>query len=224
MHHRKTVPALAVLLGTGCLWAGSAQAVLYGNPTKERGQGNYSVGFSTSDHTREMDSDGLGEDDVEFNRGTFNVGIGVGSGGEIGLHLGAIQLDGYGLEDEGGDYGLSYHHEVEFLDGVEEEVFLSYRYSYIYFDDNDNDLDMWQYDVGYSVGKEVQEGLSLYGGGVLSRLDAAYYAYYSYDLSSTGLIGAFGGIEYQPDPQVALGLEAHLIAEQAFGGYVEYRF
>ncbi|NIT79017.1 MAG: hypothetical protein GWO44_19520, partial [Thermoplasmata archaeon] len=71
---------------------------------------------------------------------------------------------------------------------------------------------------------EVQQGLAVYGGGVLSSLEATYYEYYEYGIESENLLGVYGGAEFSPSRNFALGVEVHALSETAFGAYADYRF
>lgn len=228
MHQQRTVRALAALMGGVCLgWAGSAAAVLYGSPTRPYGPGRYSVGLDYSDHERDGESEGGATGTIEATRTTLRagVGVGLGPGGEFGVQVGGVsgKVEG-GSTESGQEYGASYHQKLALIDGVQEEVFLNYRYSYVDYDNSSDELEVWQYDLGFGVGKELQEGLSIYAGGVVSQMDATFYGARDVDFEQEDLLGVYGGAEYRSAQGLGLGAEVHLVHETAFGLTVDYRF
>lgn len=224
----KKVIGLAVIAVASLFISDSAWAVVYKNFAHGFSQGDFFVGLSVEAMSRDFESEGLGEGELDVDRNTLNVGIGVGQSGLIGLHVGAIEFSDPDGSSDGGEFGVSYTHNLD--PNREGPVQLGFQLSLRSgtVDDVDTETDFTQVDLGFGGALKLNEQLSFYFGGVFSSVDATLELtvpdFSAFDLEASDNIGGFGGIEFIPTDQFLLGFEIHLLHESGFGFYADILF
>ncbi|MCH9046307.1 MAG: hypothetical protein IIA40_09385, partial [SAR324 cluster bacterium] len=160
---------LAATLVTGLvLFSAPAFAVVYKNPAHSFSEGKFGVGVSFESFSRDVESEGLGDAELDTDQITANFTIGLATGGALGLHAGLVdsQLENQESSD-GTAFGISYRHNLDPDGGeLQKGFFLSFRSAFV--DNEFSETDATQFDGGFGVALPIADNAALYGGGVLS--------------------------------------------------------
>ncbi len=227
----KKVIGLAVIAVASLFISDSAWAVVYKNFAHGFSQGEFFVGLSVEAMSRDFEDEAGGEAELDIDRNTLNVGIGVGQSGLIGLHAGAVDIgsdDPNVNQSDGGEFGVSYTHNLD--PNSEGPVQLGFQLSLRTgtVDEEFTETDFTQVDLGFGGALKLNEQLSFYFGGVFSSVDATIeltvQPFSAFDIEASDNIGGFGGIEFRASEQFLLGAEIHLLHESGIAIYGDILF
>ena len=226
-------------------WAVPANAVIYGNPTPSVEKGDVLGGLSIDITTnREVESVNSGaficcsttDVDLEFTTFMVWVGFGVTDGGllEGGLGLLKQESDDQGTgakgDSDGAALALKYRHKFyENPNGVAAGFHVGLFGASLSGDVEGIDTSGYavQIDLGAGASKAVADGLTVYGGPVLSffsgEIEADDFDALS-EFEANDVFGLNGGVEFLAGDKVRLGLEVHLIFETAINLFAQMLF
>ena len=174
-------------------------------------------------------------DELEFSELLGSIGIGLSDSDEIEIRLGTIELEEEGAEnEEGTEFSLAYRHLFKILGGSADSALLV-RLSFAEFDNSELEGDFNQLDVAFAFAKEIDSAVNLYGGFAVSRIDGEVrfneqtlreleilLFLPANDISSVKIefeqddfFGLFGGVEFSLGGPFHLGIELHLVFEEA---------
>lgn len=209
-----------------CLFNYTATAA-YRSPAYSIPEGQNNIGFSVDLISRDMTSEGLGDDTIDATRINLDFAMGVGPASTLALHVGPVFIDGYGDDSyAGGDAGVSFHHLLDSgsNDTMRKGLFLSYHYGYLEEADTDTSMDYYEYVGGFGVSNTMNNNLNMYAGGVYSFAEADIYGYYDYYTESDMNFGIYAGIESATTTDSFYGLELHLLHESSISAYIQMKF
>ena len=211
----------------------------------ESGQVTIGAGFTLIERDLEqtlvIESNSFGtlsadvSDEVEFSELLGSIGIAVSEADEIEIRVGTIEFkQETGENDDGTEFSLAYRHLFEIFGGSADSALLV-RLSFAEFDSSELEGDFNQLDVAFAFAKEIDSAVNLYGGFAVSRFDgevrfseqtlreleillflpANDLTSAKIELEQDDLFGFFGGVEFSLGGPFHIGLEVHLLFEEA---------
>ena len=212
---------VSVLLCTAAL----AQAQVYKNPAHGLTATDQTGGVIFQTISRDLTSgaiDGTVGSSTQILMGTYGFGIGPHSVLELhgGLMSGALENQDAAT---GYIYGAAYRQDLS--EGARHQgLFAAYHGGYTGNDTSDTWVS--RFDGGYAMAYSIAPDVMAYGGAVISSLEGTIdiFGVGAYDFEGAGLFGLFVGAELASSPTLRMGLELHIVHENAFGFYVEGRF
>jgi hypothetical protein len=211
-----------VLLAAGILWSATAQAVFYGSPVPDLKEGELAVGVAASDFSRKIRVDRAGTGSEDYSRETVLADYGLSGDGMLRVELSTVDLGAlrgtelaagyrrrFGTTSRVGDEGMPLH----------KGYFASVRTASL--SEGGSDADFIQIDLGAGAALVVSEAVSLYAGGVFSRLDGTIA---NSDFEGDSSLGLFGGGQIALEEAMLVGGEIHLLMESGFALFFRFRF
>jgi hypothetical protein len=222
----KNVLVALCALGLLAASAGTARALVYGNPAHSYKSGDNTLGVFLENETHPASSGGLGDFDLHYTTLVGSYGFGMGSHGLLELQLGVL-VGNADLQDSavGFAYGLTYRHNLTGGGGgVQQGLILAVHGAYAGNDTTDTYIT--QLDAGYGLAFPMGDAGALYVGAVLTSFFGTLdvFGVQAYDFDGATPITLFGGFAVNPSPSSSMGVELHLLGELGVGFFLTSRF
>ena len=213
--------AVFAVVAAMVLWGRSADATFYGPPAPDIKEGGFAVGAALSDVSRDIRGSTGKVGSNDYSRETLFGDYGLSDKSLLRLELGTANFGQF----RGTEIALGYHREIGEPSKIGENdlplrkaFFVSFRTATL--SAGVSETDFIQIDVGAGGQLEVNDTLSIYFSGVLSRLKGSSGA----DFEGDSSIGLFAGLLANLDPTIQVGGELHFIFESGFALFGRFLF
>lgn len=222
------VAILAALVGAGLALPEAVFAARIGDPASVAAPTRFTLGVEYEFLERDVEFDsaffGANKAELESQRVFVRGAYGIAPNLEVFLRLGGAEAE-TDTPGVNGDFGLA------FGGGVKGVIYRGPNWAWgavgqiLYFEsDNGGEVDVLELDLASGVSFALGP-VTPYVGLVLQVTDGELStAGQSRDFEQDDIIGVFFGMNYVPQPNISLGIEAHIIHETAVSIALEARF
>jgi hypothetical protein len=220
--------ALVFLGATGVTLPGTATAARLGDPGSVAAPGRFTLGVEYEFLERDVEFDapflGASGAELESQRLLFRGAYGIAPNLEVFLRLGPAEAE-TNTPNVNGDFSLAFGGGVKGVMLRGENWALGATLQMLYFNsENGGEVDVFELDA--AIGASFAMGPAAPYAGLVMQWSQGEVttAGASQDFEQENLIGIFFGINYVPQPNVSLGIEAHIIHETSVSIAMEARF
>ena len=220
--------ALVFLGATGFALPETATAARLGDPGSVAGPGRFTLGVEYEFLERDVEFDapflGASGAELQSQRILFRGAYGIAPNLEVFLRLGPAEAE-TDTPSVNGDFALAFGGGVKGVMLRGENWALGATAQMLYFNsENGGEVEVFELDA--AIGASFALGPAApYAGLVMQWTQGELTtAGASQDFEQENLIGIFFGINYVPQPNLSLGIEAHIIHEMAVSIALEARF
>ncbi len=219
---------LVLLVAGGIALPGAASAARLGDPASVAAPTRFTLGVEYEFIERDVEFDspflGASEAELESQRVLVRGAYGIAPNLEVFARLGGAEAE-TNTPSVNGDFGLA------FGGGVKGVIFRGPNWAvgavgqFLYYEsENGGDIKVLEFDLASGVSFALGP-VTPYAGVVFQVTQGELStAGQSRDFDQDNLLGLFFGMNYVPQPNISLGIEAHLIHETAVSLVLEARF
>jgi hypothetical protein len=219
---------LVLLVAGGIALPEAATAARLGDPGSVAAPGRFTLGVEYEFLERDVEFDapffGASGAELESQRLLFRGAYGIAPNLEVFLRLGTVEAE-TNTPNVNGDFSLGFGGGVKGVMLRGENWALGATVQMLYFN-SENGGEVEAFELDAAIGASFALGPAApYAGLVMQWTQGELTtAGQSQDFEQDNLIGIFFGINYVPQPNVSLGIEAHIIHETSVSIAMEARF